>query len=231
MEYKDRKKDIVEILYEKGKITVSELANALFVTEMTIRRDLIELEKSGVVKRYRGGAVLNAMSSEMPVSQRFFVSQNEKIDLAKRAASFLDHDMVVFIDSSSTCQYIIPYVTRFKNVTVITNSVNALLMASKSKIPCILIGGNYCDRDMCFTGTIAEQYARQFNVDVAFFSCLGLSKEGVISDHDVEQSTIRKIMLGQSKKNIFLFEGSKLNKTYFYTVCKRDEVDEVIVST
>lgn len=231
MEYNDRKKDILDILYANGRVSVSKLANALFVSEMTIRRDLTEMEKDGVIKRYRGGAVLNTVSSKMPIIQRFFVDEKEKIYLSKKAISFLRDDLFVFIDSSSTCQYIIPYISRFKNITIITNSVNALLIASKSKISCVLIGGKYSSHDMCFVGSIAEQYANEFNVDIAFFSSLGLSEDGIISDTDVEQTMIRKIIMRNSKKNIFLFEKSKVNKIYAYTVCHKTDVNEVLIST
>ena len=231
MEFKDRKKDIIDILYANGRVSVTELARALFVSEMTIRRDLSELEKDGVLKRYRGGAVLTAASSEMPISQRFFVDETEKIYLSKKAISFLSDNLTIFIDSSSTCHYIIPYINRFKNITIITNSVNALLIASKSQIPCVLLGGKYYCQDMCFVGSIAEQYANEVNVDVAFFSSLGLSEEGIISDTDIEQTMIRKIIMSHSKKNIFLFEMSKLNITYLYTLCHKTDVDEVFIST
>lgn len=230
MQYKGRKKDILDILYASGRISVSKLAETLFVSEMTIRRDLSEMEKDGVIKRYRGGAVLNPVSSKMPITQRFFVDENEKIVLSKKAIGFLSDDLTVFIDSSSTCQYIIPYINRFKNISIVTNSVNALLMASKSKIACVLIGGKYYERDMCFVGSIAEQYANEFNVDIAFFSSLGLSEDGIISDTDIEQTMIRKIIMSHSKKNVFLFEKNKLNKIFAYTVCHKSDVDEVILS-
>lgn len=230
MVWEGRKKDILDLLYEKGRISVAELAQTLFVSEMTIRRDLSEMEKQGVLKRYRGGAVLTAVNSDMPISQRFFVEEREKISLSKKAISFLEDGMTVYIDSSSTCQYIIPYISRFKNITLITNSVNALLIASKTRIPSILIGGNYYDQDMCFVGPIAEQYAKDFQVDVAFFSSLGLSEDGTISDSDIAQTTIRKIMMKHSKKNIFLFEKSKLGKKYFYILCRTEDADEVLIS-
>lgn len=231
MEYNDRKKDILDILYANGRVSVSELAKTLFVSEMTIRRDLTEMEKDGVIKRYRGGAVLNTVSNKMPIAQRFFVDEKEKIYLSKKAIGFLCDDLTIFIDSSSTCQYIIPYISRFKNITIITNSVNALLIASKSKIPCVLIGGKYSAHDMCLVGSIAEQYANAYNVDIAFFSSLGLSGDGIISDTDIEQTMIRKIIMSHSKKNIFLFEKCKVNKIYAYTVCSKSDVDEVIIST
>lgn len=230
MEYNHRQKDILDILYTDGRVSVSKLAKTLYVSEMTIRRDLSEMQKEGVLKRYRGGAVLTVSSEQMPITRRFFVDESEKTYLGKKAVSFLGDDLTIFIDSSSTCQYIIPYINRFKNITIITNSVNALLIASKLKISCVLIGGKYYNPDMCFVGSIAEQYANEINVDVAFFSSLGLSEDGVISDNDIEQTMIRKIIMSHSKKNIFLFEKHKVNKTYLFTVCHKADVDEVLIS-
>lgn len=230
MNFENRKKDILDILYEKGRVSVSELAGTLFVSEMTIRRDLTELEQKGVLRRYRGGAVLAAVSGDMPISQRFFVDENEKLQLSKKAIDFLEDNLTVYIDSSSTCQYVIPYMGGFKNITLVTNSVNALLIASKSQIPCILIGGMYYGPDMCFIGSIAEEYAERFNVDVAFFSSLGISEDGIISDNNIEQTMIRKIVMKNSKKNIFLFEKNKVNKKHLYTLCDKTAVDEILIS-
>ena len=106
MELNYRENSILDLLYERGRISVSELAEILFVSEMTIRRDLSELEKNGLIKRYRGGAVLTAIDSKIPISRRFFVDEGEKLSLSKKAAEFLDNNLTVFIDSSSTCQYI-----------------------------------------------------------------------------------------------------------------------------
>ena len=78
MVLQDRKKEIFDILYEDGRTTVSKLAGVLYVSEMTIRRVLNEMEQAGILKRYRGGAVLSTMYSEMPISQRFFVEENDK---------------------------------------------------------------------------------------------------------------------------------------------------------
>lgn len=206
MTFTDREREILDILYEKGRVSVSELAAELFVSDMTIRRDLSRLAEKGAVKRFRGGAVLLTAGSEMPISQRFFVDEKEKISLSGKAAKFLDDDLTVYIDSSSTCQYIIPHMNKFKNITLLTNSLNALHIASKAQLDCILIGGKYYSRDMCFVGSIAERYARQFYVDVAFFSAQGLSADGIISDSDIEQVAVRKIIMENSQKNIFLFE-------------------------
>ena len=97
----NRRNDIVDILYEKERVSVAELAETLFVSEMTIRRDLIEMEKEGILKRYRGGAVLSATDNEMPISKRFYVEEKEKKFLAKAAGEFLSDNLTVYIYRTS----------------------------------------------------------------------------------------------------------------------------------
>ena len=230
MEIENRKKDILDILYEKERVSVAELAKALYVSEMTIRRDLKELEENGILKRYRGGAVLTVMSSELPASKRFFLDEDEKKALGKQAAKYLTDNISVFIDSSSTCQYVIPYIKNFENITIITNSINTLLAATKNQIKCVLIGGEYYSKDECFVGALARRFAEEFNVDVAFISTLGISEDGVISDSDLDQTMIRRSILTHACKKIFLFEKNKLNKKYLYTLCRKDDADDVIIS-
>lgn len=229
MIYNDRKDDIIKILNKKGRASVAEFAKTLYVSEMTVRRDLSELERQRIVKRYRGGAVLICDESDMSVSKRFFVNEESKKALSLEAVKYLYDNMTVYIDSSSTCQYIVSHIKRFKNINIVTNSVKVLLMASNLQIRCFLIGGEYYSNDMCFVGTLAEQYASQFNADVAFFSAAALSQDGIISDSDIEQTTIRKIIMKNSEKNIFLFDNNKLNKKFVYTLCHADDADDVII--
>ncbi len=227
MELNARQQEILNLLYENGKITVNGLAAKLYVTEMTIRRDLTAMEKGGFLKRFHGGAVL-LNQSEMPLSHRIMFDEDEKKALAKKCLQFLRDDMIVFIDSSSTCQYIIPYVATFKNMKIITNSVKALLTASNLHIPCILIGGDYYEQDMCLIGSMAEQNAADLNVDISFFTTAAYSEDGVISDFDEKQLFVRKIMLKNSTKNIFLCEKNKIGKKMLHTLCRKEDLSAVI---
>ena len=225
-----RKKEILDLLYEKGKISVAELSQTLFVSEMTVRRDLAEMEKGGFLRRYRGGAVLKINAGEMPISQRLFLDKDEKEELCKKCQTFLHDGMTVFIDSSSTCQYLIPYICKFNKMTIVTNSVKALLTAGNMHIPCILIGGEYYEQDMCLVGSLAEQYVRDLNVDIAFFTTAAYSDDGIISDFDIRQTMVRKILMKNAKQNIFLFESYKLNKKLLYTLCHKEDATAVIVT-
>ena len=227
----ERQKDILKRLYEKGRVSVADLARTLYVSEMTVRRDLAEMEKGGYLKRYRGGAVLKARDGEMPVSERYFMNTEEKKELASRASQFLADGLTVFLDSSSTCGYLLSHIARHKGITLVTNSVKTLLSAAEAHIPCVLIGGEYYEQDMCLVGSLAEESVRAFNVDLAFFTTAAYDeKTGVISDFDLRQTAIRKLVLHNAAKSVFLFEGYKLGKRMLHTLCRKEDATAVLVS-
>lgn len=230
MNNNSRQHEILDLLYKKGKVSVKDFSKTLYVCEMTIRRDLAEMEKCGYLKRYRGGAVLKVDFREMPVTERFLLDANKKKKLCELAVPFLKDDITIFLDSSSTCLYIIPHLIKYKNITVVTNSIKALQNASSLHIPCILIGGEYYEQDMCLVGSLAEEYAKDLNIDISFMTTAAYSLDGTISDFDLSQTAIRKRVLKNSKQTVFLFEKSKLNKKLTYTLCRKcDENVTVIV--
>ncbi|MBE6656598.1 MAG: DeoR/GlpR transcriptional regulator [Ruminococcaceae bacterium] len=227
----ERQRDILKKLYEKGRVSVAELAQTLYVSEMTVRRDLAEMEKGGYLRRYRGGAVLKQSDGEMPVSERYFMNREEKQALAQQASAFLSDGITVFLDSSSTCGYLLPYLARYKNVTLVTNSVKTLLAAAENHIPTILIGGEYYEQDMCLVGSLAEESVRALNVDLAFFTTAAYDGEsGVVSDFDLRQTAIRKLILKSAAKSIFLFESYKLGKRMLYTLCEKKDAFAVLTT-
>jgi len=230
MAINERHKEILDVLNKKGRVSTSELSRTLFVSEMTIRRDLCEMEKCGFLRRFRGGAVLKINVGEMPISERLLMDREEKENLSRKCVDYLHDDITIFIDSSSTCQFLLPHISQYKNVTVVTNSISSLMTASALHIRCVLVGGQYYEQDMCTVGSLAERYVRELNVDVAFFTTAAISHDGVISDFDEQQTAIRKIVMQNAKQNVFLFEKEKLGKKQLYTLCHTKDATAVIMS-
>ena len=226
----ERQKEILGVLYQNGRVSVSELSKTLFVSEMTVRRDLIEMEKSGFLRRYHGGAVLKINIGEMPIGERLLLDRQEKEEIAEKCTCYLRDGITVFLDSSSTCQYIIPYLSQYKNITVVTNSISALLTLGKLHIFTILIGGEYYEQDMCTVGSLAERCVKELNVDVAFYTTAAISHDGVISDFDLKQTMIRKYVMKNANKNVFLFEREKFGKKHLYTLCTTEDVTAILTA-
>ncbi len=102
---------------------MSFLSKTLYVSEMTVRRDLKNLQLFGYIERYNGGAAYIENEVGLPFDCRDKLHNKEKQLLSESVRKFLKDGMTVFIDSSSTCSYIIPLLTEYKSVKIVTNSV------------------------------------------------------------------------------------------------------------
>ena len=231
MKLTERQYEILNILKEEGKISVTELVERLFVCDMTIRRDLARLEHLRLIKRYRGGALLlDNAPLKMPIEMRMHLNDEEKRALAKMAEKYIDDEQMIFLDSSSTCSYLIPFLKKHKGITVVTNSISTLLKLAEAGVQCISTGGRYYDTDMCFIGEETIEAIHNYHFDVAFFSTLSCDKEKrVFYDDDVHQTTVRRAATSQSVKNIFLIDNTKVSgSTGRYLVCKSEQVYDIL---
>lgn len=229
MALNSRQKDITKYLKDKGRASVKELAGKFFVSEMTVRRDLKELESGGFIQRYSGGAAYLGEYENMPLDSRRLMRTAEKKMIAEKTRKHLHDNMTVFIDSSSTTLYIIPILGEFKNITIVTNSIQCLIAAAKYNINCIIAGGVYYAYDMCTVGGKTNDFLRDINADVGFFSVCGLSSDGILSDPDERQTSVRRTVMENCKVKVFLFDSEKVNKKYTYTLCRADEVQDIII--
>ena len=229
MELNDRQQQIFDLVCAHKKISVAQLAETLYVTPMTVRRDLSAMEQGGYIKRYRGGAMELSPHDAFPVSRRTMIDEEEKRALGKRAASFLRDDTCIFIDSSSTTSFLIPHIRRFKNIRVVTNSVHALLLLAQMNVPVFLIGGEDNEHDMCCIGSNAEQTAHRINVDLAFLSTLGISEDGSITESSPHITAVKERIMQHARHTVFLFEQSKIGKRGVYTLCHKEDEDVTVL--
>lgn len=184
MALNNRQAEMVGFIKSNKRVSVKKLASHFYVSEMTVRRDLNELELQGYIQRYNGGAVYSDDYESLPIESRKLLHMAEKKKLSEWTRKYLCDAITVFIDSSSTSLYVIPLLSEYKGITVVTNSVQCLICASKYHLKCIMAGGIYYEHDMCTVGGMTNEFLRNINVDVGFFSAKGLSDDGIISDDD-----------------------------------------------
>lgn len=229
MKLNERQELILQKIRYTGQIKVSELSKELHFSEMTIRRDLKMLGKEGLLKRIHGGAIENISTLQYPVNYRFNLNKEQKEYLAEQALKYLKNDQVIFFNSSSTLAYIAPYLSNFKNVQIITNSVYLLSIFDQMHIPCYLTGGKYDEKEKCLSGRPAEDFLKNVNPDIAFLSCEAISHDGFVTDSDPSLAEIAKIAIKKSKISVLLMDQSKVGTVCTYDICSSDEIDEVIV--
>ena len=138
----EREIEILSILEDNQYVTVEYLAKKMHISQSSIRRDLTNLENRGIVKRNYGGVELaNASNKVIPFSMRSHENANEKKKIAKVAASLVKNGDIVFIDGSSSTFFMVDYLAKIKDITVITNSIDATYILSQYNVKTICTGG------------------------------------------------------------------------------------------
>lgn len=232
MSISERQKQILQILNDRTYITVNELSILTFTSASSIRRDLTYLQDNGLVKRLHGG-----VSSVLPISNvaslydRANKNIKEKRIIAQRASVLLKEGQTILLDSSTTATFLIPYIAKYKNITVFTNNLSTALYSIESGIKTHCLGGRSINGSAVLSG--AETYIALNNItaDIVFFSSQSLDNEGNISDATEEENYIRKLMLKCAKNKVFLCDSEKFNKKSTYKLCNLNDISCAVFNT
>ena len=225
----NRENQYISLLAQKPH-SIKELAEKLFISEPTVRRDIIVLKEKGLVTSQKGIVALktNSPDQRIPLFIRHLEQNEKKQSIARKALRHIKDGDVIMLDASTTAFHLLAHLTEFKNVLVITNGAKTALEAASMGIRTICTGGELMYDSFCYVGTDAESVLRNYNADVAFFSCRGLSDEGVASDNSILENSMRKIMIKNSKRCYLLCDSSKFGKTYLNTLCNVKDLTGLI---
>ena len=230
MSFNDREQRILDILYDKSFVRCSDLAKMLYVSVSTLRRDLEKLEKRELIIKEHGICKLGNKFRDERGSYELREQQynDAKIKIAKQAISFLKDGDNIMMDGSSTVYNMIHLLDNYKDILVITNNAKSSFALGTMNIHNISTGGHMAKKTFSYVGQEAINAIKNYNADVMFFSCKGLSNEGYLTDTFKEENDIRKEMMKYSKKKIALIDSSKIGKKFLYNLCHISEVDEII---
>ena len=229
MAIKDREREILQLLEKKYSISVKDLAKSLYISESTIRRDLISLEKKNLVVHSYGKVSANKLSADLNIafSEREQLMYTVKNSLAKAAVSLIHDGNVIMLDASSTVSHIIKFLENFKDIIVITSGLKAAYMLSQTDISFLSTGGNALNKSFSLVGQTAINTVQTFNADICFLSCHGISESGMVTDNSVLENDLRRQMMKQSKIRILIIDNTKIDQRCWHNLCDISEFDEV----
>ena len=227
----ERYDKILNILEEKDYITSQELAKILYVSMPTIRRDLAHLEKQKQLLRSHGGAKrINSEHIVTPLDFRKNVNHAEKRQICKRAFQLIEDNSIVFIDASTTAMQIAEFLSPKQNITVITNGIPLLIALTKKGIKTFSTGGELQENSLAYAGTFSEEFVKKFNINICFFSSHGVNKNGMIVDTSLPETQLRKTVLSQSLKKVFLCDSTKFNLSAPYNLIPLEKADFIVTN-
>lgn len=230
MASKDRLNFIRQKVLTEKKVVVAQLSSQLDVTEETIRRDLEKLETQGILTRTYGGAILNSEGAHECVSfyKRAAVGTEAKQKIARKALELLQNKTTVAADSSSTVMETLRLLRDRRDVTLLTNSVEALRELSTGELSVISTGGVLNRNSLSMQGSIAKNTIQNYNVDILLMSCKGLSKDKGALDSNEAEAEVKKVMAAQAVQVALLLDHSKFDRVAFVQLADLDRIDYVI---
>ncbi len=225
----ERHQKIIEILEKRQFATVTQLADMLFVSLPTIRRDLAMLEKSGLIRRSHGGACAKGVGDDTPFDYRTGKVPRVKLNMSRAAASLIEDGDTVFIDGSTSCLHIADGIAHLNNVTVVTNGVRLLdKLMHLDNITVYGTGGQLIKSSQSFAGMRAQLFVTDFYFDKMFFSSSALDEKGNITDYSLAETQLRRAVFERSRKKIFLCDKSKYGTACGYFVASLGDIDTVV---
>ena len=224
-----RHKEILSILEKNGAASIRDLVSMLYVSEATVRRDLATLEKEGSIKRTFGGAKsITDTKTQIPLSIRASLDSRAKSEICKKAALLIKEGDTIFLDGSSTVQYLVKYISNIRDITVVTYSIKTAELMCQNHIKTYCVGGLMLENSLVCVGNKAVEFATAINTDVCFISCKGVDCDGKFTDTSEEETAIRKAFMKNCSFRVMLMTQNKFNSKYFHTLCEASEIDYLI---
>lgn len=231
----DRIKKISELIEKQGRVSLDELIERFkSVSSMTLRRDLLELERAGEIIRVRGGAVsvreLQKQTEDI-LNQRTAMNIAQKKLIAEKAAPLMEAGHSTFIDSGSTSLFFVKQLPDL-HYTVITNGINIALELSRNTMPQItLLGGNVSRNNFATSGTSTCEFLDQLNIDMAFLGTSAFTVDGGFTCGSSAEADIKKLIVQKAKRKIMLMDSSKCSKVMPYTFAEFSDIDVLITDS
>lgn len=220
----DRLKKILQLIEQNHSISVSELTSLLYVSPATIRRDLAELSKRGLIMRSFGGALsVSTKAHSQPLQP-----QPERMPIGECAAQLVEDQNAIFLDSSALTLSMTPELARRGGLTVVTNSVRIAdaLCGQVSHLYCT--GGKYLPAQNEFSDRQATAFAECFQFDLCFISCDGLTHDGRLSYFGLERMLLLQTLVRNARKRVLLCPADLIGKTANHTLLTLGSIDIII---
>jgi len=227
----DRRRVLLQRVKETGYVDAAALARDFAVDGSTIRRDLAELTRAGLIRRTHGGVLPAEPDSVIDTPYGVRASENlaAKQAIARAAAELVQDGQTVILDNGSTTYRIAIELRRRQNVTIITNDLRiGMCIAGHPNLRLHMTGGLLLDTVYTLVGPAAVAAFAGLHADWAFLGAEGIDREAGITNINVIEIPVKHAMISAAAKTVFAADSSKFGRRAFATVCQLSEADLIL---
>jgi DeoR family transcriptional regulator, myo-inositol catabolism operon repressor len=228
----NRINNIQEMLENETSLSINDLCDHFDVSKNTIRRDIAELEKRGIIEKVYGGITLkqSALAAPEPFASREMKNSLQKQKIARIAATLVNDGDVIYIDSGTTTMHMVPFLANRKHLTIVTASVYVINAATAyPNFNVIATGGSLYLPSKAFVGTSVLRCLQNYNLSKIFLASTGISLESGATNVSPLESEIKRCLVQKTSQKFLLVDASKIDVASLMTYCQLSELDSVIM--
>jgi len=226
----ERQQNILDLLRKKKKVFVSELTKKFLVSEVTIRKDLNELEKQNLVQRTHGGAIINKFLTDIPgINKRRIMFKQKKEIIGIKTSKLIEENETLMIDAGTTTYEVAKQLGKFNKLIVISNSLEICsLLINFAGIEVSATGGIINKNNLSMRGAMGVELLSKYTASKAIIGVDGFSLEHGLTASNELVSDIKKQMIKSSNIVIIVTDSSKFGRVSFSPVCGLEDIDIVV---
>ena len=226
----ERRMQIVQLVRENGRVLVQELSERFSTSAVTIRNDLNELHRRGLLVRSRGGAVhYETSNTESPLNERLQTQAAEKRRIAATAAAMVKDGETIILDSGTTTQEIARHLKGKKGLQVITNGVNvAMELLGVQGIQLVIVGGILRADSVSVVGGFAENMLEHLSADRLFLGAAACDPDFGPSTPDLEESLVNQAMVKIAREVVLVADSTKFTKRSMSRIVALSGIHKII---
>jgi DeoR/GlpR family transcriptional regulator of sugar metabolism len=219
----------MDVLRRDGRIVATQMSVELGVSEDTIRRDLRELAKEGLLQRVHGGA-LPTSPALADFAARQQITPDDKAAIGRAAAAMVQPGQVVFVDGGTTCTQLIRALPRQLRATVVTHSPSiAMELMAHPEIEVIMLGGRLFRHSIVNVGAATLEAIAQIRADTYFMGVTSVHPEAGLATGDFEEAGVKRAMCQAAADTIVLASSEKLATASPYRIVGMSEISGIVL--
>jgi len=224
-----RREHILEKITNFRKVSVAEIASSLDVSDETVRRDLKDLEREGLLRRIHGGAISVAAVRDDPINERVQKAAREKGIIAQLACDFISDGTSIFLNIGSTVEALTRQLDRFSDLKVYTNSLNVAQIAKEfSGVTVFVVPGQLRQVESDLVGYDTISHIENYLFDTAFVSVAGVEIDRGFMDFEEDEVRVRQAVIRNSRNRVVMADSSKFGKSANMHTCGFGEVERLV---
>lgn len=225
----ERHDRILSLLRAHEAVEIPDLCRALGVSRETVRKDLYDLERDGLLTKVRGGAVLTSGKVESAYDLRKHAEAQSKKAIARAAVKLIEPGDTVYLDYGTTTFLLAEEMTLVEGITVVTNALPiANQLVSNPGITLMLPGGIVRTNENSLYGPLTARNMENLFMNVGFFGCGGIDPRAGFTNHNIFETAISRLAIEHSQKAIMLADHSKFGTIAENKTAGFDEIDLLI---